>query len=74
MTGIYISHSSDAPFTEKRFIVDLVQQLKENNLADDVWLVFIDLYHETKETTYTFRFNRHDYNQQRLECKVVANP
>jgi len=42
MTGIYISHSSDAPFTEKRFIVDLVQQLKENNLADDVWLVFID--------------------------------
>ncbi|XP_078486656.1 uncharacterized protein LOC100186349 [Ciona intestinalis] len=35
--SIYISHSSDATFVEKRFVVDLVQQVKENNLAEDIW-------------------------------------
>lgn len=35
--GIYISYSPDAGFQERAFISDLVRQLKENNMADDIW-------------------------------------
>ena len=35
--GIYISYSPDAGFNERAFVNDLVRQLKENNMADDIW-------------------------------------
>lgn len=35
--GIYISYSPDAGFKERAFISDLVRQLKENNMAEDIW-------------------------------------
>ena len=35
--GIFISYSPDAGFLERRFVVETVRQLKENNLADDIW-------------------------------------
>lgn len=35
--GIFISYSPDAGFHERLFISDLVRQLKENNMADDIW-------------------------------------
>ena len=35
--GIYISYSPDAGFHERLFVNDLVRQLKENNMADDIW-------------------------------------
>ncbi|GFO19031.1 Bf-tir-sam-like protein [Plakobranchus ocellatus] len=35
--GIFISYSPDAGFLERRFVVEAVRQLKENNLADDIW-------------------------------------
>lgn len=35
--SIFISYSPDAGFTERKFVVDTVRQLKENNLAEDIW-------------------------------------
>lgn len=35
--GIFISYSPDAGFTERKFVVETVNQLKENNLAEDIW-------------------------------------
>ncbi len=35
--SIFISYSPDADFLERRFIVETVRQLKENNLAEDIW-------------------------------------
>ncbi|XP_046558492.1 uncharacterized protein LOC124267578 isoform X1 [Haliotis rubra] len=35
--GIFVSYSPDAGFLERRFVVETAQQLKENNLADDLW-------------------------------------
>ncbi|KAK7485320.1 hypothetical protein BaRGS_00023419 [Batillaria attramentaria] len=35
--GIFVSYSPDAGFLERRFVVELVRQLKENNLAEDLW-------------------------------------
>ncbi|GFS03494.1 Bf-TIR-SAM-like protein [Elysia marginata] len=35
--GIFVSYSPDAGFLERRFVVEAVRQLKENNLADDIW-------------------------------------
>ncbi|XP_021372208.1 uncharacterized protein LOC110462547 isoform X1 [Mizuhopecten yessoensis] len=35
--GIFISYSPDAGFVERKFVVDTVRQLKENNLAEDIW-------------------------------------
>ncbi|XP_067936086.1 uncharacterized protein [Watersipora subatra] len=35
--GIYISYSPDAGFEERAFVSDMVRQLKENNMADDIW-------------------------------------
>lgn len=34
---IFISYSPDAGFTERKFVVETVRQLKENNLAEDIW-------------------------------------
>lgn len=36
--GIFLSYSPDAGFLERKFVVDLVRQLKDNNLAEDIWL------------------------------------
>ena len=35
--SIFISYSPDAGFIERRFVVETVKQLKENNLAEDIW-------------------------------------
>ena len=35
--SIFISHSPDAGFVERKFIVETVRQLKENNLSEDIW-------------------------------------
>lgn len=35
--GIFVSYSPDAGFLERRFVVEMVRQLKENNLAEDIW-------------------------------------
>jgi hypothetical protein len=35
--GIFVSYSPDAGFLERRFVVEMVRQLKENNLAEDLW-------------------------------------
>lgn len=35
--AIFISYSPDAGFLERRFVVETVRQLKENNLAEDIW-------------------------------------
>ncbi|XP_039258040.2 uncharacterized protein LOC120334601 [Styela clava] len=35
--SIYISYSPDSSFNEKKFVVELVQQIKENNLGEDIW-------------------------------------
>jgi hypothetical protein len=35
--GIFISYSPDAGFVERKFVVETVRQLKENNLAEDLW-------------------------------------
>ena len=35
--GIFISYSPDAGFEERKFVVETVRQLKENNLSDDIW-------------------------------------
>jgi hypothetical protein len=35
--SIFISYSPDAGFTERKFVVETVRQLKENNLAEDIW-------------------------------------
>ncbi|KAK3089860.1 hypothetical protein FSP39_007155 [Pinctada imbricata] len=35
--GICVSYSPDAGFLERKFVVELVRQLKENNLAEDIW-------------------------------------
>ena len=35
--GIFVSYSPDAGFMERKFVVETVKQLKENNLAEDIW-------------------------------------
>lgn len=35
--SIFVSYSPDAGFMERQFVVELVRQLKENNLAEDLW-------------------------------------
>jgi len=35
--GIFVSYSPDAGFTERCFVTDLIRQLKENNMAEDIW-------------------------------------
>lgn len=35
--SIFISYSPDAGFVERKFIVESVRQLKENNLSEDIW-------------------------------------
>ena len=35
--AICVSYSPDAGFLERKFVVELVRQLKENNLAEDIW-------------------------------------
>ena len=35
--GIFVSYSPDAGFVERKFVVETVKQLKENNLAEDIW-------------------------------------
>lgn len=35
--GIFVSYSPDAGFLERKFVVETVKQLKENNLAEDIW-------------------------------------
>ncbi|CAH1255351.1 Hypp1518 [Branchiostoma lanceolatum] len=35
--GIFFSYSPDAAYLEKKFVVETVRQLKENNLAEDIW-------------------------------------
>ncbi|KAK6188573.1 hypothetical protein SNE40_004721 [Patella caerulea] len=34
---IYISYSPDAGYLERKFVSEIVRQLKENNLGDDIW-------------------------------------
>lgn len=34
---IYLSYESNANFQEKKFIIDLVRQLKENSYYEDIW-------------------------------------
>ena len=36
--GIFISYSPDAGYVERKFVVETIKQLKENNLAEDLWL------------------------------------
>ena len=36
--GIFVSYSPDAGFLERKFVVETTRQLKENNLAEDIWL------------------------------------
>ncbi|WAR23290.1 hypothetical protein MAR_036959 [Mya arenaria] len=35
--GIFVSYSPDAGFVERKFVVETIRQLKENNLAEDIW-------------------------------------
>ena len=35
--GIFVSYSPDAGFMERKFVVETIKQLKENNLAEDIW-------------------------------------
>ncbi len=35
--SIFISYSPEAGFAERKFVVETVRQLKENNLAEDIW-------------------------------------
>ena len=35
--SIFISYSPDAGFVERKFVVETVRQLKENNLSEDIW-------------------------------------
>ena len=35
--AILMSYSPDAGFIERKFVVETVRQLKENNLAEDIW-------------------------------------
>ena len=34
---IFVSYSPDAGFVERKFVMEMVKQLKDNNLAEDVW-------------------------------------
>lgn len=34
---IFVSYSPDAGFVERKFVVETIKQLKENNLAEDIW-------------------------------------
>ncbi|ESP03336.1 hypothetical protein LOTGIDRAFT_237761 [Lottia gigantea] len=34
---IFMSYSPDASYIERKFVSEIVRQLKENNLADDIW-------------------------------------
>jgi hypothetical protein len=35
--GVFVSYSPDAGFVERKFVTETVKQLKENNLAEDIW-------------------------------------
>jgi len=35
--GVFVSYSPDAGFMERKFVVETIRQLKENNLAEDIW-------------------------------------
>ncbi|XP_060600078.1 uncharacterized protein LOC132753608 isoform X2 [Ruditapes philippinarum] len=35
--SVFVSYSPDAGFIERKFVVETVKQLKENNLAEDIW-------------------------------------
>ena len=35
--AIFVSYSPDAGFIERKFVVETVRQLKENNLSEDLW-------------------------------------
>ena len=35
--GIFVSYSPDSGFVERKFVVETIKQLKENNLAEDIW-------------------------------------
>jgi len=35
--SIFMSYSPDAGFLERKFVVETVRQLKDNNLAEDIW-------------------------------------
>lgn len=49
--SIFISYSPDAGFVERKFVVECVRQLKENNLAEDIWF---DKDEQILETTCWF--------------------
>lgn len=35
--GIFLSYSPDAGYLERKFVVETARQLKDNNMADDIW-------------------------------------
>ncbi|KAL4236431.1 hypothetical protein ACF0H5_004816 [Mactra antiquata] len=35
--SVFVSYSPDAGYVERKFVVETVKQLKENNLAEDIW-------------------------------------
>ncbi|XP_045158971.2 uncharacterized protein LOC123524677 isoform X2 [Mercenaria mercenaria] len=35
--SVFVSYSPDAGFVERKFVVETIKQLKENNLAEDIW-------------------------------------
>lgn len=35
--SVFVSYSPDAGYLERKFVVETVKQLKENNLAEDIW-------------------------------------
>jgi hypothetical protein len=35
--SIFVSYSPDAGFLERKFVLETVRQLKDNNLAEDIW-------------------------------------
>ncbi|KAH3695774.1 uncharacterized protein LOC127862224 isoform X2 [Dreissena polymorpha] len=35
--GVFVSYSPDAGYMERKFVVETIKQLKENNLAEDLW-------------------------------------
>ncbi|ELT96820.1 hypothetical protein CAPTEDRAFT_205152 [Capitella teleta] len=35
--GVFVSYSPDSGFMERKFVMETVKQLKENNLSEDIW-------------------------------------
>lgn len=35
--SVFVSYSPDAGYIERKFVVETIKQLKENNLAEDIW-------------------------------------